>query len=298
MKGLVYSLLISLALYTQAAAQNNPMAQAFGQSDFVKCIDLCEDELAVNPENAQAWFFKGSSLVSLEKYEKGKSALNNAITNNFANTNAVEARILQADAGLRNTDAVITRLDRLAGQGFGAIQLFANKEFEYLKNKDDFNLLIKRIDINANPCKHKPEHQRLDFWLGTWDVFVGGNKTAVSYITKSEGGCTLHEDYRTNGGFFGTSYNYFDPQDSLYKQIWIDKFNGITNFREVDHGEGKLIMQATRPNGNLARMSYQWDAADQSVTQTMEASTDQGQSWTSNFVGVYRKQVVDAKEKK
>ncbi len=296
MKQLLYFLAFSLCHLTHLFGQNNPIAQAYGQNDFAKCIELCEKELSANPENAQAWFFKGSSLVSQEKYDAGKSALEKAITYNFTNSNAVEARILQAEAGLKKTDAVFKRLERLVDQGFAAPQLFNRKEFSYLREEIAFKSALQKVEINANPCKHKPEHQRLDFWLGEWDVFVGGNKTAVSYITKSEGGCTLHEDYRTNGGFYGTSYNYFDPQDSVYKQIWIDKFNSITNYRAVDYADGKLVMLATRPNGNLSRMSYQWNEADQSVTQTMEGSSDEGKTWTSNFTGVYRKKEMESTE--
>ena len=289
MKHLLTGVLLIYMPWTLLHSQNNALAQAFNQNEFTRCLNLCDSVLRHDSENAQAWFFKGSSLVSLEKYSDGKKALLKASQFNYANAAGLGARLLIAEAGLQDRQAVLNRLTGLTEEGFAILQVFDRKEFSFLEQDQKFQGLVHKVEINANPCKYKSEHQRLDFWLGEWDVFVGGNKTAVSSITKSEGGCTLHEDYRTQSGFFGTSYNYFDPQDSLYKQIWIDKFNSITNFHAIEYGEGFLVMLATRPNGNLSRMSYQSNDTDQSVTQTMEASTDGGKTWTSNFVGVYRK---------
>ena len=110
---------------------------------------------------------------------------------------------LQADAGLKNTKNVITRLDTLVEQGFASIAIFNRKEFSFLADNETFNRLKLEVDANANPCLHNAVHKKLDFWLGEWDVYVAGNKTAESFITKSQGGCTLHEDYRTESGFYG-----------------------------------------------------------------------------------------------
>ena len=109
--------------------------------------------------------------------------------------------------------------------------IFTNPEFDFLKGNGDYNKLLQMVEENAFPCRYGDEYKRLDFWLGEWDVYVNENYIGESFITKSLGGCTLYEDYRTTSGFLGRSMNYYDPVDSLYKQIWIDKNNGITNFK-------------------------------------------------------------------
>jgi len=147
-------------------------------------------------------------------------------------------------------------------------------------------------DEKAFPCRYGEEYKRLDFWLGEWDVFVKDKKTASSNITKSEGGCTLHEDYKTLNGFYGRSMNYFDPEDKKYTQIWIDKFNSITVFKEVESKKGYLKMQADKGNGTLTNMDYTLDPNTGNVTQTMESSKDEGKTWKQSFVGVYKKRVV------
>ena len=270
-------------------AQRSQWSQAYAQGNYQDCIDLCNAQLDKDHDDASAYYFKGASHVNLRQYHEGIEALRKAQILNFPNTTAIHAMHLRAEAGLKNTDSLIKRLDSLTEQGFAAIQLFSQPEFGYLANNEDFLELKQKVDMSANPCKYGSQYKRLDFWLGAWDVYTNGNKSADSFITKSEGGCTLHEDYRTQSGFFGRSFNYYDPKDSLYTQIWIDKFNSIIRFKEEQSREGFLIMGATSPSGNLVRMTYELDTTNQSVTQTMEVSNDAGKTWTPNFVGEYRR---------
>lgn len=150
--------------------------------------------------------------------------------------------------------------------------------------------LVAQADVEKiYPCRYGDEYKRLDFWLGEWEVYVKDKKTATSSITKSEGGCTLHEDYKTLNGYFGRSMNYYDPADQKYTQIWIDQRNSITTFKETVSKEGYLKMQADDGKGTLTAMDYTLDATTGNVTQTMESSTDGGKTWKQSFVGVYKK---------
>jgi hypothetical protein len=155
------------------------------------------------------------------------------------------------------------------------------------------NIIAQTDNQKAFPCRYGDEYKKLDFWLGEWDVFVNGAKTATSSITKSEGGCTLHEDYKTLNSYFGRSMNYYDPTDKKYTQIWIDKFNGIIKFKEVEARKGYLKFQADGGGGTLTNMDYTLDETTGNVTQTMDNSKDGGKTWTSSFNGVYKKRIVD-----
>lgn len=141
----------------------------------------------------------------------------------------------------------------------------------------------------AFPCRYDDKYKPLDFWLGEWDVYVNGQKTATSSITKSEGGCTLHEDYKTLTEFYGRSMNYYDSKDERYTQIWIDKFNSITVFKEVESRDGYLKLQADNGKGTLTNMDYTLDTTTGNVTQTVEGSKDGGKTWKRSFEGVYKK---------
>ena len=143
-------------------------------------------------------------------------------------------------------------------------------------------------DEKAFPCRYGDEFKKLDFWLGEWDVYVKDKKTATSSITKSEGDCTLHEDYKTLTKFYGRSINYHDPKDGKYTQIWIDKFNTIVTFKETEAREGYLKMMVEGGVDTLTTMDYTLDKTTGQVTQTMESSTDRGKTWTQTFKGVYK----------
>ena len=280
---------VSIGLSIESAySQSNQLATTFAAGDYPRCLQLCDSVLSQNDSDASAHYYKGASLVNLKDFRQAQEHLKKGQQLGFSNQLAIDAYLLRAAAGLQHTSTVLKKIDSLAAAGFAAMAVFQRPEFEYLKGDAKFDKAKEKVDRNANPCVYNSAHKKLDFWLGEWDVYTGGTKTADSYITKSKGGCTLHEDYRTASGFYGSSYNYLDPQDSLYKQIWIDKFNNITRFHEVDAAPGRLVMQAVGANGNLVRMTYQLDEKEETVTQTMEGSADEGKNWNVTFVGVYQ----------
>ena len=49
-----------------------------------------------------------------------------------------------------------------------------------------------------------------------------------------------------------------------------------------------LEMISKASNGSLTKMSYTKDNKD-TVTQRMESSTDEGQTWSQTFLGVYKR---------
>ena len=245
--------------------------------------------LKEDAEHPQANFFKGASLVRLKKYSSAEPYLVKAAQNNYQPAVAVQVNLLRAYVGRKQTEKALKKLGELAANGFGSLAVLNNEEFSYLENNRKYINLKKKVDENANPCKYGNDYKRLDFWIGEWDVYTNGTKTADSEISKSVGGCTLHEDYRTSGGFLGRSMSYFDPADKLYKQTWIDKFNNITYFKETKTKEGYLQMIAKSSSGNLSRMTYTYDPKADTVTQTMEASNNKGKTWNTNFTGVYKR---------
>ncbi len=287
---LLLILLIIFSVEAFGQTQNKTLNQLFAEGNYTACIASCDKVFKTQPNDKNASFFKGASMVKLKKYEGAKKHLMDAEKNGYQPQIAINANLLRVHAGLQETQSVNDLLQKLAKNGFRALSVLNEAEFEYLSDDDTFNTLKLKVDANANPCKYGEEYKRLDFWIGEWDVYVNGSKIGTSSITKSEGGCTLYEDYKTASGFLGRSTNYYNPTDKLYTQIWIDKFNSITEFKELESKDGYLQMAATdKGDGNLTRMTYVQDPINGNVTQTMEASTDNGKTWASNFVGVYKK---------
>ncbi|WP_299228704.1 hypothetical protein [uncultured Psychroserpens sp.] len=281
---------ISMVCLCFVYGQNNDdkMLAHFNAADYSACIDVCDSILTVDKANAKANFFKGASLIRTKNYNTAEAYMLKAKENNFQPAVFVNSNLLRMYAGQQKSELVLRQLNEMVSNGFNSMAVLKTEEFDYLNDNKEFENLRSKVDASANPCKYGAEYKKLDFWLGEWDVYVKGKKTADSYITKSEGGCTLHEDYRTLGGYFGRSMNYYDAADQLYTQIWIDKNNGKIEFKETSAKEGYLMMMSDQGDGNLIRMSYEKDNETGNVTQIMESSSDEGKTWNLNFNGVYK----------
>ena len=282
-------LLVSLSVPSFSQNQNANINQSFANGDYRECIKLCDEILKKHTNDKDANFYKGAALVRLKKYKQAEAYLVKADKNDYQPKFAVNANLLRVYGGLQQTDILINLLQGLVDNGFRGLLVLQSEEFKYLETSEKFKQLKLKVDANANPCKYGDEFKRLDFWIGEWDVYVNDKKTGTSSITKSEGGCTLYEDYKTFSGFLGRSTNYYDPSDQLYTQIWIDKFNSITIYKETASKEGYLQMSTDQGNGTLGKMTYVLNPNDGSVTQTMESSSDNGSTWAISFVGVYKK---------
>ncbi len=286
--------ILGLLLSVGMTAQSPNPTTTFNEGDYEACIAVCDELLKEDGTNSSAHYFKGASLVRMKQYEKGIVHLTSADEYNYQPAVAVQANLLRAHAGLKQTETVLTQLKELAENQFRNSTFLEATEFAYLKENTSFAELRQQVLENANPCQYNEGAQRLDFWLGEWDVYQGDVKTADSRITKGSDGCTLHEDYRTQSGFSGRSISYFDPSDELYKQTWVDKFNSVVHFTEVTSKPGYLCLEVVLPGGSgaVTRMCYAYDADADTVTQTLERSTDDRKTWTQNFEGIYKRKTT------
>ena len=76
------------------------------------------------------------------------------------------------------------------------------------------------------------QHQLFDFWVGDWMVYdTTGNKVGENTIVKQEDNCLLSEHWRGAGGSTGRSYNYYDPSDSTWNQLWLDNSGTILKLK-------------------------------------------------------------------
>ncbi len=141
----------------------------------------------------------------------------------------------------------------------------------------------------SSPCAEGP-FREFDFWAGEWDVRDAEGKAAgVNTITKEENGCVLVERWRSASGGTGQSYNYYDPSDKKWKQLWV-------GFNLLLHMEGGLNDGTMRLEGPLQYLGQNrttilrgtWSKLpDGRVRQLFEESADKGASWTVWFDGYY-----------
>ncbi|WP_223786555.1 YybH family protein [Marinicella meishanensis] len=278
-----------IILCFQPALAQSDLRQIFAAGEYGQCIETAQQLLAKDPKQAQAHFFRGACLIRLEQYEQAIEPLQAAIKYGFP-VNPAHANLLRAYAGSQQEQAFFTLLGQLPASGFANYALLDNQAvFAPYRNHPAFKTAYAQVHDNAFPCLSQKQTQKLDFWLGDWDILNPTNqaKVATSRIYKSQDGCTLYEDYAHQSGFKGRSMNYYDPNDGLYKQVWVDLRNNVANYIETDATEHAITMQAQLANGTLTRTTWAHNPSDDTVLQAAENSTDNGQTWTAGFTGLY-----------
>ena len=91
-----------------------------------------------------------------------------------------------------------------------------------------------------------PEHSQFDFWIGEWDVYSDkGEKLGENFIEKLEDNCIVSENWKSVKAGTGKSYNYFDPSDNTWNQLWISntgtilKLKGVGSAGEMRYNSGR-----------------------------------------------------------
>jgi hypothetical protein len=136
------------------------------------------------------------------------------------------------------------------------------------------------------------EHRQFDFWVGHWDVFVAsGRKAGQNRIEVIADGCALLEQWTGGGGVTGKSLNIYDTHDRRWHQTWVDN-SGMLLMLTGGFVDRSMVMSMTGPNPSDPKTTVQqritWTpAADGTVRQLWESSSDRGGTWTVLFDGRY-----------
>jgi hypothetical protein len=137
-----------------------------------------------------------------------------------------------------------------------------------------------------------PEYRQFDFWVGDWNVTVGGNQGGTNNVTLEEGGCVVHEHWvGSKGGSTGQSFNFYDRTIKQWHQFWVDNSGNYLHLTGTyANGRLRLTGVAPGPNGKpqQQRLTF-FNNADGSVRQLWETSDDAGKSWQVAFDGLYKK---------
>ena len=143
----------------------------------------------------------------------------------------------------------------------------------------------------GGPCT-APIYRAFDFWLGTWEVtdprgIVQGQNT----ITLEEAGCVLVERWTSASGGTGQSYNFVDPSNGRWRQVWVSGAANI-DYQGGTTASGGMRLEGTITYRNGIRFPFvgAWTPqADGTVLQVFEQYNPQTKTWDPWFTGIYRR---------
>jgi hypothetical protein len=144
----------------------------------------------------------------------------------------------------------------------------------------------------AQPCRSSEAYRQLDFWVGEWEVHGPKGKTVgTSSVQLILNDCVVFENWTGAGGSTGKSFNLYNAQTHLWKQVWVDNQGNMLEFKgEFRDGAMRYSGESLAQNGKavLDRLTF-FPLAEGRVRQLWEQSPDQGKTWNTVFDGTYIK---------
>jgi hypothetical protein len=146
----------------------------------------------------------------------------------------------------------------------------------------------------APPRCDAAEHRQFDFWIGDWTVTgaESGKLLGHNRIDRSADGCRLLENWRGAQGGSGQSLNAWDGRDKVWRQFWVGGDGLVLRLSGGLKGNA-MIMSGELPRRDGSAVQQQritWTPQpDGSVKQHWETSDDAGATWSTAFLGVYRR---------
>ncbi len=138
-------------------------------------------------------------------------------------------------------------------------------------------------------CKDGASRQ-FDFWVGHWRVTEHGKLAGDNRVEPILDGCALLENWTGAKGGAGKSLNFFDREDGLWHQTWIDRSGGALFLA------GKFENGAMRLEGERAATGEQpatrhritWTPLPGGKVRQLWESTPAGKNlWSTQFDGLY-----------
>ena len=143
---------------------------------------------------------------------------------------------------------------------------------------------------NDCPCC-QGAYTNFDFWVGQWEVSdTNGRLVGENKIVKLQDRCVIQENWKAPK-VTGTSYNYFDRNDSLWHQVWIDNTGGSLVLKGQLTGKS-MVLRSDTLEGKQGMYFHEvnWTPhEDGSVHQIWTLHALSSENQTVLFHGIYKR---------
>lgn len=181
----------------------------------------------------------------------------------------------------------IDALERAQAMGFNHAQVFRNDPVLAPLRGDKRYEAVVAAALRASIT---PEQKQLDFWIGTWDVYVrNGKKIGENKLESMEMGRVIRESWTDATGGTGQSINFYNPVTKKMKQVWVDPTGNVLEMEGVfERGalrfEGTMTPIAGPASKHKTTLT---PLPDGRVRQFIQTSSDGGQTFVAGFDAIY-----------
>lgn len=242
--------------------------------------------ISPEPTDAGGWFRLGIAKHDAGDLAGAIAAYQKAEALHFAQPVALYVREARAFAKAGRKDEAFAALKHLTDLGFGSPEMLdAQNDLLSIRLDPRYGEAIEAAKKNAHPCS-APEFRQFDFWIGEWDVEVGGAKVAYSSIQLILNECVIFENYSGQRNYAGKSFSLYDAAHKRWEQRYVDTggaFHEWTDGGLTPEGAMRFLWHKS---ASLDRMTYTKEGPD-AVRQLIETSTDGGKTWATTYDGHY-----------
>lgn len=273
-----------LAVQNSSTPQMNAANELFNNQKWEEAAKAYEAIVAVEPNNARAWYQLGMSRFSLTQFEPAIRAFEKNIALN-SNPNAMY-NLACAYARLNQKEKAIEWLEKAVNNNLSPFRnIAADPDLNSLLPEPRFKELVATLDKKRRPCMYSDRARQFDFWIGEWDVLNPlGQKAGTSVIQQFAEGCGVLENWTSTLGGNGKSINFYDPTTERWYQYWMGA-NGLpARYAGVYKDNAMRYEGETLAGANKVRTRLTFFNLDpNTVRQLAEQSTDDGKTWTTTY---------------
>lgn len=130
----------------------------------------------------------------------------------------------------------------------------------------------------------------LEFWVGSWNVYVEGKLVGKDVVTKSQKGFAITEDWTDASGETGKSLFYYMPVSKRWKQVWVTEA-GVYKEKLSEPCDGGIRFsgQVFLPDGRKVRDRTTLTRLQKDEVHQVIEFTRDGKAWQVSFDAVYRR---------
>ena len=253
-------------------------------------VELGQRIVETDPRQGEAWLLLAVALRQQERFADSITAAHNAVDLGYqpARSNTTLA-LAYAETG--DIAASVAALRSAVEAGLPVSVVETHPGLETLRLESGYGEVLALANRLTYPCEHEARYRALDFWIGSWDVFMGDQQVGQNQITKLQRGCLVHESWTSASGTRGESINFYDPKTGEWTQRWVDENGGVVWYTGGPTGQGfHMSGENIDSEGNVkaARVTLSPND-DGTVRHLIEHSDDGGETWSIWFDALYRR---------